>query len=351
MQMYRIRTALLLTALLLTFIAAAAAQVPSNPAAIVNGEPITEAELNKAAAAELAKLDTMRFSSEAALNKTKLEILHKTLNGLIQNKLLAAEAAKRSQKVEELINVEIESNVIKPSDDDLKEFYELNKAQIPIPLEQAKPQLRDFIIEQQRSQYRNMLLRSLTKTYGVKVLIEPLRVEVASAGFPSHGPANAPITIVEFADFECPHCGRMFPILKEIEKNYADKIRVVYRQFPLSHIHPNAQKAAEASLCANAQQRFWEFHESLFTNQKELSVAALKKRAVDLKLDTAAFNTCLDSGAQAAAVAKDFEDGDKAGVGGTPTLFVNGRHYTGDVDYAELRAFLEDELQWLAKKR
>ena len=95
--------------------------------------------------------------------------------------------------------------------------------------------------------------------------------------------------------------------------------------------------------------RFWEFHESLFKNQEELSVPALKKRAVDLKLDTAAFNTCLDSGAQAAAVAKDFEDGDKAGVGGTPTLFINGRLYSG-TDFAEVREVIEDELQRLAKK-
>jgi predicted DsbA family dithiol-disulfide isomerase len=245
--------------------------------------------------------------------------------------------------------VEIESNVGTPTNEFLIEFYEANKAQIPVPRDQALPQLREYLMNQERTMYRNMLIRPLRKTFGVKVLLEPLRTDVASAGFPTRGPANAPITIVEFADFECPHCGAMFPVLKAIEKNYAEKVRVVYRQFPLTHIHPNAQKASEASLCANAQQRFWEFHESLFTNQRELSVAALKKRAADLKLDTAAFNQCLDTGAQAKAVAQDFEDGDKAGVGGPPTLFINGRLYSG-TDYAEVRDIIEDELKRIEKK-
>jgi protein-disulfide isomerase len=346
---HRMWIAALILPLFLALGVAAAAQSDATPAAVVNGETITEGEVNKAAAAELAKLDTMRFSSEAALKKARLGILHKALNAIIEDRLLKAEAAKRGVKLEELIHVEIESNVGTPSNESLIEFYEANKAQIPIPREQALPQLREYIMNQERSMYRNMLIRPLRRTYGVKVLLEPLREEVATAGFPTRGPSNAPITIVEFADFECPHCAAMFPELKKVEKNYADKVRVVYRQFPLTHIHPNAQKAAEASLCANAQQRFWDFHESLFQNPRELSVVALKQRAVDLKLDTAAFNQCLDSGAQAKAVAQDFEDGDKAGVGGTPTLFINGRHYSG-TSYEEVRDIIEDELQRIAKK-
>ncbi|HEX4998755.1 MAG TPA: thioredoxin domain-containing protein [Terriglobia bacterium] len=350
MQIHRTLSAVLIVALAGAFPALhGAAQSTAAPAAIVNGQPITEAELNKAAAADLAKLDTMRFASEAAFSRARLEILHKTLNGMIEDRLLAAEAAKRGSTVADVIHVDVETNVEPPSDQEVNDFYEKNKAQIPIPKEQALPRLREYMMDQVRSMYRGMLMRQLTRTYGVKVLIDPLRTEVASAGFPTHGPANAPITIVEFADFECPHCGAMFPVLKEIEKNYADKVRVVYRQFPLTNIHPHAQKAAEASLCANEQNRFWDFHESLFTNQQDLTIEALKKRAVDLKLDTNAFNACLDSGKQAAAVEKDLDDGDKAGVGGTPTLFINGRLYSG-TSYPEVREVIEDELQRLAKK-
>src|SRR5439155_26577544 len=145
-----------------------------------------------------------------------------------------------------------------------------------------------------------------------------LRAQIATAGFPSRGPADAKVTIVEFSDFECPYCGGLFPTLKQVEKNYAQQVRIVYRQFPLANIHPHAAKAAEASLCAFEQQKFWEFHDSMFSNQQELSIADLKQRAVDLKLDGAKFNQCLDSGKNAAANQKDIQEGARAGVSGTP---------------------------------
>src|SRR5580765_8807688 len=100
----------------------------------------------------------------------------------------------------------------------------------------------------------------------------PARTEVATAGFPARGPATAPVTIVEFSDFECPFCGRLFPTLKAVENLYLDRSRIVYRQFPLRRIHPLAQKAAEASLCAHEQGRFWQMHDSLFGDQEHLTV-------------------------------------------------------------------------------
>jgi protein-disulfide isomerase len=140
----------------------------------------------------------------------------------------------------------------------------------------------------------------------------------------------------------------MFPVLNAIEKAYADKVKLVYRQFPLTNIHPHAQKAAEASLCAHEQKKFWEFHESLFRAQNDLAVESLKKRAAGLQLDTAAFAACLDSGKQAAAVKKDIEEGGHAGVNGTPTLFVNGRFFAGSTEYNDVRDLIEDELRRIA---
>ena len=152
------------------------------------------------------------------------------------------------------------------------------------------------MIERSRSRYKDMLVTRLKKDFGFKSYLEPLRAQISSAGFPSRGVATAPVTIVEFSDFECPYCGGLFPTLKQVEKNYPQTVRIVYRQFPLSNLHPHAMKAAEAALCANEQNKFWEFHDSMFGNQRELSIADLKQRAVDLKLDTQAFNQCLDSG-------------------------------------------------------
>jgi protein-disulfide isomerase len=173
----------------------------------------------------------------------------------------------------------------------------------------------------------------------------PQRTEIDTAGYPARGPATAPVTIVEFSDFECPFCGRLFPTLKAVENIYLDRVRIVYRQFPLRRIHPLAQKAAEASLCANEQGRFWEMHDSLFGDQEHLTVDALKARAVELKLDTAAFNACLDSGKKVAAIDKDIADGAKAGVTGTPTMFINGRMMVGAQPYAQIQAVIEEELQ------
>ena len=172
----------------------------------------------------------------------------------------------------------------------------------------------------------------------------PERTEIATAGFPARGPATAPVTIVEFSDFECPFCGRLFPTLKIVERIYLDRVRIVYRQFPLRRIHPTAQKAAEASLCANEQGRFWEMHDSLFGDQEHLTIDALKARAATLKLDRTAFNTCLDSGKQAAAIDKDIAEGTKAGVTGTPAMFINGRMLVGAQPFAAIQAIIEEEL-------
>ena len=130
-----------------------------------------------------------------------------------------------------------------------------------------------------------------------------------------------------------------------VEKNYPENVRIVYRQFPLTNLHPHAQKAAEASLCAAEQHKFWEFHDSMFGNQRELSVPDLKQRAVDLKLDTKTFNECLDSGKQVAAIQADIQEGAKAGVSGTPAMFINGRMLGGNQPYSEIKDMIEDELQ------
>jgi protein-disulfide isomerase len=173
----------------------------------------------------------------------------------------------------------------------------------------------------------------------------PPRTEIATAGFPARGPATAPVTIVEFSDFECPFCGRLFPTLKAVENIYLDRVRIVYRQFPLRRIHPMAEKAAEAALCANEQGRFWDMHDSLFSDQEHLMVDALKARAAALKLDTAAFNACLDSGREAATIDKDIAEGTKAGVTGTPAMFINGRMLVGAQPFAAIQAIIEEELQ------
>jgi protein-disulfide isomerase/uncharacterized membrane protein len=159
------------------------------------------------------------------------------------------------------------------------------------------------------------------------------------------GRPDAPVTIVEFSDFQCPYCSRVVPSIDKVLETYGDQVRVVFRQFPLNSIHPMAQKAAEASLCANEQGKFWELHDAMFANQKALGVDQLKTSAAGLGVNADQFNTCLDGGKYAPKVAADLAEGSTAGVSGTPAMFVNGRFLSGAVPFETLAGFIDDELR------
>jgi protein-disulfide isomerase/Skp family chaperone for outer membrane proteins len=323
----------------------AAAQSGSQRLGVVNGEVITEEQVNKAAAKALENVELKRMQSEANYKREKQEAMEKALNAIMEEKVLAAEAAKRKVSTEVLVRQEIDGNVKTPTAEEIEKFYEQNKAQIPVSREEALPQIGPYLMNQRRDAAFEAFITRLKKDYGVTSYLDPLRTDVATAGFPTLGPANAPVTIVEFSDFECPYCGGLFPTLQEIEKKYAEKIRVVYRQYPLTNLHPHAQKAAEASLCADEQKRFWDFHDSLFGNQQDLTVDALKRRAADMKMDVSAFNACLDSSKHAEAIRKDIVEGSRAGVTGTPAIFINGRLLSGNQPYTNIAEVIEDELQ------
>jgi protein-disulfide isomerase len=131
--------------------------------------------------------------------------------------------------------------------------------------------------------------------------------------------------------------------LTQVRETYKDQVKIVYKDFPLA-IHANAQKAAEASRCAGEQGKYWEYHDVLFANGNALAVANLKKFAADLKFDTAKFDTCLDSGKYAQAVAKDVAEGSRAGVSGTPAFFVNGRFLSGAQPFSAFQDAIEEAL-------
>lgn len=165
---------------------------------------------------------------------------------------------------------------------------------------------------------------------------------------PALGDPNAPVTMVEFADFQCPFCGRMFSdTLPQIKEKYVKtgKVKFVYRDFPLSSIHPFAQKAAEAGECADDQGKFWQLHDIIYTRQQQLSHENLKKWAEEVGLNTAQFSQCLDSGKYADEVVKDLQDGQNAGVTGTPATFVNGRLVSGALPYAQFEVVIEEALR------
>lgn len=170
-------------------------------------------------------------------------------------------------------------------------------------------------------------------------------VEVSVDDDPAVGPEDAAVTIVEFSDFQCPYCARFqAETLPQILSNYGDQVRFVYRDFPLTSIHANALKAAEASECADDQGKYWEYHDLLFQNQSALDEESLKSYAASLGLETGTFNDCLASGKYTKEVAKDLQDGSNAGVQGTPSFFINGTPIRGAQPFAAFQAAIEAAL-------
>ena len=158
------------------------------------------------------------------------------------------------------------------------------------------------------------------------------------------GNFNAPITLVEYSDFECPYCGKIYPTFKQLLNDYPNQVRLVYKHFPLS-FHPNAQKAAEAAECASEQGKFWEYHDKLFDKQANgFSVANFKQWADDLNLNTNKFNDCLDTGKYTSKVQADEADGQNRGVNGTPATFVNGQLISGAVPYESFKSVIDQLL-------
>jgi len=175
------------------------------------------------------------------------------------------------------------------------------------------------------------------------VLLEIPRLVVQEADGAVTGPAGAPVEMIEFSDFQCPYCLRAHPTVQKVLATYGDRIRFVYRHFPLSN-HPNARPAAEASQCAAEQGKFWPFHDKLFANQSRLGTEDLKKQAAELGLDAGRFNACVDERKYRGQVDEDMKAGEEAGVNGTPAFFINGRMLSGAQPYVEFKRIIDEEL-------
>jgi len=303
----------------------------------VNGKAITAGQVNAEASDQLSQL-------EREYLQRKHEIAEAQLKKMVQDRLLDAEAAARGASKDKLL---AEIKPAEATDADAEAFYEKNKARMPAgtPKETLMPQIKAYLAQNGQQEAREKYFKTLEDKYKVDYLFEPMRVDVAANGFPAKGPAAAPVTIVEFSDFQCPFCSRVTPALDQVVSKYGNKVRLVFRQFPLP-MHPNAAKAAEAALCANEQGKFWEMHDAMFKDQAGLAVDGLKSKAAGIAgINAASFNSCLDSGKQTPVVQSDVKAGAKAGVNGTPAMFVNGRFISGAVSADDLSKVIDEELK------
>jgi protein-disulfide isomerase len=161
----------------------------------------------------------------------------------------------------------------------------------------------------------------------------------------SEGPPDAPLTLLEYGDYECPHCGRAHGIVKELQQRFGDDLRFVFRNFPLTNLHPQAELAAESAEAAGAQDRFWPMHDWLFENQDSLEPESIAAAARAIGVDLRQFLDDLQSRRFEKKVRDDFMSGVRSGVNGTPTFFINGERHNGDYELETLTAALDTALQ------
>jgi protein-disulfide isomerase len=313
--------------------------------ATVGGEEVTRAEVEAAAAEALEQVEQGLVQCRAEAELQRHQVLEGETRKLVRERLLKAAAEERGMTEDELLKTEVQSRVAAVTPADVDAFYEGNRDRIgPMTKEQVAPQIEQYLRQQRESEAYQTFISGLEEANQVAYEIGPYRVEVATAGEPARGSAEAPVTIIEFSDFECPFCSRVVPTLEQIRGHYGDRVRLVFKQFPLRKIHPNAQKAAEASLCAQDQGKFWEMHDAMFADQQNLAIPGLKAKAATLGLEAGEFAQCLDSGKYAEAVEEDLQEGSAIGITGTPAMVINGRLVSGAVPYEEIAKVVDEEL-------
>jgi protein-disulfide isomerase len=307
-----------------------------DPVATVAGQPISEEELQ----------ETLGPQQSMQLRMQEYEAKSKALDSLIRLKLVQAEAKKRSISAEKLIEQEVESKVADPTDGEVEAyFWGQNRA--GDTFEQVKEQYRASLKQLKLQKARQVYADSLRAKIDVAVLLRPPSVAVAYDPARVKGDPKAPITIVEFSDFQCPFCKKSESTLHELLTKYNGRVKLAYLDFPLREIHPQAQSAAEAARCAGEQGKFWEYHDALYAEQSKLDGAELLTRARALNLDAKSFQSCLSSGKFKSKIEADIEQGRKVGVAGTPGFFVNGVFLSGAVPQADFEKIIDSELALL----
>jgi protein-disulfide isomerase len=294
-----------------------------------------------------SEMDTAMLES---ISKTQLYDLRKqALDKLIDGYLIGKAAKKAGLTPEAYLERELHANGSKVTEADARKYYDAHKAGIDAQtagksFKDIEPLLVSALQRHGDRDRRDELIAKLRIQDQVKVMLEAPRVNVAgTTGHPWTGGKDATVTIVEFSDFQCPYCRAAEPALKQIRAKYGDKVKLVYMDFPLG-MHPHAMDAAVAGRCAGDQKKFWEFHDAMFADQSKLDVPGLKASAVKAGLDAAKFNACFDAKPGAAGIKADQAEGERLGVTGTPTFFVNGRELVGAESEKGFSDVIDDEL-------
>ena len=305
---------------------------PDPVVAKVGNHNITEKELD-------AKIKSQLATIESQLYDLKVQ----AINSMADEYLIEQAAKKENLSTAAYIKKSLPQH--KLTEMDAKMYYDQHKdVQARFPkFDEIKARLTDALQAQRDELDKDALIEKLRKEQPLTVMLTAPRINVKTAGDPEVGGRNAPVTIVEFSDFQCPFCGRAEPTLKHVRDKYGDKVRLVYLDFPLG-IHDHAIDAASAGRCAGEQGKFWQLHDLMFADQSKLKPDDLKADAKKLGLDTSKFNECLDKGRYKAAIEADMAKGRDLGVDGTPAFFINGRPMQGAQPFERFQTTIDEEL-------
>jgi protein-disulfide isomerase len=307
----------------------------SSVMATVGGTPITQAEIEQALRLPLYELEVEKY-----------RLTRRRLDQMIVERLLARAAAAQGQSVAAFVSAEVQGHIAKITPEEVEARWRANRDVLPTDEERAKQEARNALVRERATRVLQELVERLSREAGVSVTIHPPDPPVMTIPVgddPAWGPPTAPVTIIEFADFECPACKESLPVLRQLRDLYPDRVRFVYRDFPLA-AHPQARPAAEAAHCAHEQGKFWAYHDALFAQAPDLKPSDYVILAERLGLNRAEFTACLAGTRPKAAVAKDLADAQNLGLSGTPTFFVNGRYLVGFQTLEALRQHIDREL-------
>jgi protein-disulfide isomerase len=308
----------------------------------VSGKAITLAEVD-------AKVPEGLCQARIEARQKLDELRQGGLTRLIDERLLEAEAKKQGLADLEALLKKVMGTLTAPDDKAVAEFYAQYKDRMQgASLEEVSPKIREVLVQKAEQEAFQKLVGDLRAAAKVVEDLPPLRMPVEAKGY-ARGPANAPITIVMFSDYECPYCSRGVASVDAVRAKYGDKVRVVYRDYPLA-FHQQAVPAAVSARCAGEQGKFWEMHDLLYANQQNLDPQTIEGHATKLSLDKAKYTACLQNPKQREAIQADFAAGGRLGVDGTPAFFINGIKIGGAQPIEAFSVIIDRELARPAKK-
>jgi len=311
----------------------AQANPPRQPLARIGDQMIYEEDLLPLIGGQLLQLKNQEY-----------ELKIKALDNLLNQRLLEAAAKSAGLPTEAFLEYTVDRNLPPWNVGELEGYYLAQKDRINKPLNAVRPQLEQAFVQAKRQQARQDYIDQLRQTADIAILLNRPRVEISADPSRLRGNPDAPITIVEFADFQCPYCQEVQHILKAVMEKYKDKVRLGFRDFPLRSIHPQAQSAAEASRCAGDQGKFWEYHDLLYANQTRLDPTGLTDNARAAGVDVNRFTSCLAAGKFKTPIENDLQSGAASGISGTPAFYINGVPLIGSQPASAFESIIESEI-------